>query len=68
MRAITASILTLVLALSAAAQQGHKFELDTATPEGQLLQKAGQAATDAEKIAAYDDFLALKRKFKANAG
>jgi hypothetical protein len=58
MRTIIASILTLALAIPALAQQGHKFELDTGTPEGQLLQKAGQAGADAEKIAAYDEFIA----------
>ncbi len=52
--------LTLVIALSAAAlaQQGRKFQIDPQTPEGQLLQKAGRASTDGEKIAVYEEFLA----------
>lgn len=58
MRTVIASILTLVFAAAAMAQQGHKFEINTQTPEGQLLQKAGQAGTDAEKIAAYEEFIA----------
>ncbi len=56
---------TFVLSAAVLAQQGHKFEIDTQTPEGQLLQKAGQAASDAEKVAGYEEFLS---KYPKHAG
>ena len=58
MRTVYALFLTFTAAAAVVAQQGQKFELNPATPEGQLLQKASQAATDDEKIAAYDNFIA----------
>lgn len=61
MRTITLFVLTLTLAAAVTAQ-GHKFEIDTKTPEGQLLQKAGQAPSDAGKIAGYEEFLATYPK------
>ena len=57
MRTITTVFLALAFTLAVVAQ-GYKFEIDTQTPEGQLLQKAGQASSDADKIAAYEEFLA----------
>ena len=46
MRTVYALFLTFTAAAAVVAQQGQKFELNPATPEGQLLQKASQAATD----------------------
>ena len=58
MRTTIAVFLSLALSAATMAQQGHKYEINTQTPEGQLLQRASQATTDTEKIAAYDEFLA----------
>lgn len=65
MKSIT---LTLALSLAAqalSAQERYKFQLDAGTPEGSLLQMAGQAEDDAKKLALYEEFL---QKYPAHAG
>ncbi|HEY3439497.1 MAG TPA: hypothetical protein VGK29_02040 [Paludibaculum sp.] len=58
MRAAYALFLALTTAAAVVAQHGQRFEINPGTPEGLLLQKASQAATDDEKIAAFDAFIA----------
>jgi tetratricopeptide (TPR) repeat protein len=44
--------------LPASGQQRYKFQLNAETPEGQLLQAAGQEEDESKKLALYTDFLA----------
>lgn len=50
-------VLGLCAALAAPAQSG-RFQINPATPEGQLLQQAGQATEEARQLALYEEFLA----------
>lgn len=58
------SSLVLVLALLAgpALAQRHKFAINAETPEGLLLQKAGQEEDEAKRVSAYEDFVAKNPK------
>ncbi|MBI5085927.1 MAG: hypothetical protein HZB13_15185 [Acidobacteria bacterium] len=60
----TIILLFALFALTAAGQR-PKFQVNTETPEGQLLQKAGQESDDAKRIALYEEFLA---KFPKHEG
>ena|SRR2546422_594309 len=48
-------LLVLLLVASAAAQR-HKVNINTETPEGQLLQQVGQESDDAKKLALLEKF------------
>lgn len=56
MRVISASVLAVLLALSALAQRPH-FELDASTPEGRLLQDASQTDDEAKKVELFEEFI-----------
>lgn len=60
-------LLCVTLAVAPALAQRHKFDLNTSTPEGKLLQEAGQAADDAGKIKLYNEFLEKNPKHAAAA-
>ncbi|MFN7924334.1 MAG: hypothetical protein U0Q16_29800 [Bryobacteraceae bacterium] len=46
----------LLSALAASAQTRHKIDINTETPEGQLLQKIGQEQDEAAKLKLMEDF------------
>lgn len=60
----TIMLLFALTALTASGQR-PKFQINTETPEGQLLQKAGQESDDPKKITLYEEFLA---KFPKHEG
>lgn len=56
MKAHSAALLVILLAAPAAAQR-PKFEFDTTTPQGRLLQQAGSETDEARKLALFEEFL-----------
>ena len=61
----TAFVASLILLAPAGFSQRPHFELNAATPEGQMLQQAAQEADEAKKIELFDAFLA---KYPDHAG
>jgi len=57
MKKVLGTILLTSLAAANVSAQRYKFELNAETPEGQLLQKAGQESDDDKRIALYEEFL-----------
>jgi tetratricopeptide (TPR) repeat protein len=57
MKRIALSLFFCSAILPLTAQERYKFQLDASTPEGLLLQNAGQADSDAKKIEIYEEFL-----------
>jgi tetratricopeptide (TPR) repeat protein len=51
-------IVVLSLATAVTAAQRKPYQINAQTPEGQLLQKAGQEDDESKKIAIYQDYLA----------
>lgn len=64
---MTRFVLSVTMAALCASAQRHKFDLNTSTPEGKLLQDAAQAADDATKIKLYSEFLEKNPKHQAAA-
>jgi tetratricopeptide (TPR) repeat protein len=56
MKVFSAAILAVVLAAPASAQR-PKFDFDTTTPQGRLLQQAGSETDDARKQALFEEFV-----------
>ena len=63
----TRLLLSLALLAGMAQAQRHKFDLNTSTPEGQLLQQAAQSTDDATKIKLYSEFVEKNPKHPATA-
>ena len=57
MRAMVFATVLACLLASAAPAQKKPFEINAETPEGALLQKAGQEDDQAKKTALYEEFL-----------
>jgi tetratricopeptide (TPR) repeat protein len=55
---ISALIVTSLLAASLAAAQRQRVDINTETPEGQLLQQIGQESDEAKKLALLEQFTA----------
>lgn len=59
------AFLAVFLAAAPAVAQSQRFQIDTQTPEGLLLQMAGSESDDARKIQLYEEFL---QKYPAHPG
>ncbi|MGE5644560.1 MAG: hypothetical protein ACM336_02090 [Acidobacteriota bacterium] len=57
MRVLAIALVLLASAATAAAQR-HKLDINTETPEGQLLQNIGNESDEAKKLALLEDFAA----------
>jgi tetratricopeptide (TPR) repeat protein len=59
--------LAFVIIAGSAAGQRHELTIDTATPEGQMLQQIGQEADETKKLALMEQFTAQYPKHEAMA-
>lgn len=59
------ALLAALLAAAPAGAQSQRYQIDTQTPEGLLLQIAGSESDDAKKIQLYEEFL---QKYPNHAG